>query len=102
MAEPTNAPIGLTRGLVRLEAHHAGWARLFAAEAARLADALAALALRIEHVGSTAVPGLIAKPILDIVVALRSLSDADEARASSKPSGTRSSPRTRWRIGSFS
>lgn len=79
MAEPANAPIGLTRGLVRLEQHHAGWARVFAEEAARLADALGDLAVRIEHVGSTAIPGLIAKPILDIVVALPSLDDADAA-----------------------
>lgn len=79
MAEPTNAPIGLTRGLVRLEEHHAGWARVFAEEAARLADALGDLAVRIQHVGSTAIPGLIAKPILDIVVALPSLDAADAA-----------------------
>jgi GrpB-like predicted nucleotidyltransferase (UPF0157 family) len=42
-----------------------------------IAGALGNLALRIEHVGSTAVPGLLGKPVLDVAVAVRSEVDAD-------------------------
>jgi hypothetical protein len=40
------------------------WRDEFEAHAERIADALGAAALRIEHVGSTSVPGLAAKPII--------------------------------------
>lgn len=42
------------------------WRERFAREAERIRSALGPLARRIEHVGSTAVPGLPAKPIIDI------------------------------------
>jgi len=44
------------------------WPLDFAAEADRLAESCRDLPLRIEHIGSTAVPGLSAKPIIDILV----------------------------------
>lgn len=44
------------------------WATPFAAEAAALHGALGPLVLAVEHIGSTAVPGLVAKPIIDIQV----------------------------------
>src|SRR5687768_3715158 len=43
------------------------WPREFDAEAARIERACRGLPLRLEHVGSTAVPGLAAKPIVDIL-----------------------------------
>jgi putative glutamine amidotransferase len=46
------------------------WPHLFEEEAARLREALGAIAVRIEHVGSTAVPGLAAKPVIDIQVSV--------------------------------
>jgi len=46
------------------------WAAAFEAIRVELAAALGALALRIEHVGSTSVPGLAAKPIIDIDVVI--------------------------------
>jgi GrpB-like predicted nucleotidyltransferase (UPF0157 family) len=58
------------RGTVRLVASDRRWPDLFSAEAHRLSEAVhqAGLApLQFEHVGSTAVPGLVAKPILDIL-----------------------------------
>jgi GrpB-like predicted nucleotidyltransferase (UPF0157 family) len=63
-------PLGVRRGAVRLAASDPRWPDLFAAEAQRLVDAVqrAGLApLQLEHIGSTAVPGLVAKPILDIM-----------------------------------
>lgn len=49
------------------------WPAAFAAEAVRLRGALGPLALRIDHHGSTSVPGLAAKPILDIQVSVAAL-----------------------------
>lgn len=44
------------------------WPRRFAEEAGAIASALALPGLKIEHFGSTAVPGLKAKPIIDILL----------------------------------
>jgi GrpB-like predicted nucleotidyltransferase (UPF0157 family) len=49
------------------------WPAMFEAEAARLRAALKTLALRIDHNGSTAVPGLGAKPIIDIQISVAAL-----------------------------
>jgi GrpB-like predicted nucleotidyltransferase (UPF0157 family) len=46
------------------------WPLLFAELASRIRTALGPLALRIDHVGSTAVPGLAAKPIIDVQVSV--------------------------------
>jgi GrpB-like predicted nucleotidyltransferase (UPF0157 family) len=55
------------------------WPALFAALRAPVAAALQEIAVAIEHVGSTAVPGLAAKPIIDLDVALRAAADLPEA-----------------------
>ena len=54
-----------------------GWADRFAVERERIAKALGGAARLIEHVGSTSVPGLAAKPIIDIVL---TVDDVDEER----------------------
>lgn len=51
------------------------WPELFAAWHERLAEALGPTARRIEHVGSTAVPGLPAKPTIDIQMSVDDLED---------------------------
>jgi GrpB-like predicted nucleotidyltransferase (UPF0157 family) len=68
--EPHNA-------LITLAEYDPDWPRLFRREAARLRSVLGAEALRIEHVGSTSVPGLAAKPIVDILVGVASLDGVD-------------------------
>lgn len=55
------------------------WPRVFESLRDRLTGALGALAVRIEHVGSTAVPGLCAKPIVDIDVVIASADDSSKA-----------------------
>lgn len=55
-----------------------GWKDLFEQEADLLHSALGEKALRIEHIGSTAIPGILAKPIIDIMVAVVSLAEAAE------------------------
>ena len=60
----------MTTRRVVVEPYCEAWARSFTAIAAELWNAVGDLALRIEHVGSTAVPGLSAKPIIDIDVVI--------------------------------
>jgi GrpB-like predicted nucleotidyltransferase (UPF0157 family) len=50
-----------------------GWPAAFEAEAVRFRTALGTLALRIDHHGSTSIPGLGAKPIIDIQVSVAAL-----------------------------
>ncbi len=52
------------------------WPSLFEEEKARILDAIGGWLVDIQHVGSTAVPGLFAKPIIDIMPGIRSLADA--------------------------
>jgi len=59
---------GLEPGGIMLAAYDPAWAARYEREAATIRAALGAIALRVEHVGSTAVPGLVAKPIIDILV----------------------------------
>jgi GrpB-like predicted nucleotidyltransferase (UPF0157 family) len=49
------------------------WPELAAAEIGRVGEMLGEVAVRVEHVGSTAVPGLAAKPIVDLQVAVAAL-----------------------------
>lgn len=65
--------LGLTHNENRLVEYDPRWPALFEHERARLAAGLGALGLAIEHYGSTAIPGLPAKPILDILVGVRPL-----------------------------
>ncbi len=67
--------LGCERHLVRLVPYQTAWAELFQQEAERLRAALGDHLVRAEHVGSTAIPGLDAKPILDIAVAVQSMAD---------------------------
>jgi len=53
------------------------WPNLFEQEKARLEEALGNHVLSIQHIGSTSVPGLGAKPIIDMMIAVRSLEQAD-------------------------
>jgi len=53
------------------------WPALYAAEAARVQAALpAGLVHAVEHFGSTAIPGMVAKPVIDILIAVRSIEQA--------------------------
>lgn len=55
------------------------WVECFERERALIADALGDLALAIDHVGSTSVPGIAAKPIIDIMVGVKHLSDGEDS-----------------------
>ncbi len=70
--------IGLNRKSVELVAHNQAWKTLFEREEKLLRSAVGDYALAIEHIGSTAIPGIEAKPIIDIMVGLRDLSDLEK------------------------
>jgi GrpB-like predicted nucleotidyltransferase (UPF0157 family) len=72
------APLGLESKRVRLADPDVRWVRLFDAELARLGPVLGSRVLGIEHFGSTSIPGIKAKPILDIMVGLRRFSDGPD------------------------
>jgi GrpB-like predicted nucleotidyltransferase (UPF0157 family) len=60
--------LGLAHDLVLLTDHDDSWHAEFFAERERIGAGIEGLGCEMEHVGSTAVPGLAAKPILDIAV----------------------------------
>lgn len=60
---------------IELAAWSEAWAVRYAAHAARVVAALGAGALRVEHVGSTSVRGLHAKPVIDVLVEVADPSD---------------------------
>lgn len=74
-----SAALGVPGGTVRLAAHAPAWSALFAQEAWRIAVALGTSPQAVQHVGSTAVPGLQAKPIVDIAIGLGSTQDIARA-----------------------
>lgn len=57
-------------GKIRVVEYDLRWPEIFAREAERIRAALGEHALQIEHAGSTAVPGLAAKPVIDIILAV--------------------------------
>jgi len=68
--------IGLKRGTVKLNSNSSGWSRAFAAEKNRILKASRGIILNIQHIGSTAVKGLLAKPIIDMTAGVHSMHEA--------------------------
>jgi len=62
---------------VRLHDHDPLWPSAFAAERDRLLSLLAGSFLEVQHIGSTAVPGLPAKPIIDLLGGVSSMAQAE-------------------------
>jgi GrpB-like predicted nucleotidyltransferase (UPF0157 family) len=66
--KPHNAPVTLAE-------YDPAWPALFERERRRIVAALGATAVRVEHTGSTSVPGLAAKPLIDITLAVPDSAD---------------------------
>lgn len=66
--------IGLRRGTVKLAFYSSKWKESFEKEKKKIKKALGEMVIDIQHVGSTAVSGVVAKPIIDIVVGVHGLS----------------------------
>ena len=75
-------PLGLKRGELHLSPYRAEWPALFEVEKKTIASAIGNHIADIQHVGSTSVPGMSAKPILDIAIAVE---DFENARACIEP-----------------
>jgi GrpB-like predicted nucleotidyltransferase (UPF0157 family) len=73
--ETTQANIGLQRGTVKLVAHDPKWAEYFSQEKRLLSEILREKVLDIRHIGSTSIAGMPAKPILDMLAAVKTLAD---------------------------
>jgi GrpB-like predicted nucleotidyltransferase (UPF0157 family) len=72
--------IGLKKGMVHVFAYQPDWPDSFEQERGRLHPSIGRLVLDIQHIGSTSVPGLAAKPIIDIAVAVASSEVIPECR----------------------
>lgn len=64
---PVNAPTPVN-GPITVVSYDPGWPAMYERERRRIANVLGDRALEIHHVGSTSVPGLAAKPIIDIML----------------------------------
>lgn len=69
--------LGLKRSTVALLPHQPEWDESAAEAIAALKGVLGDAAVDIQHVGSTAIPAIRAKPIVDLMVALRALADVE-------------------------
>lgn len=65
------------RALVLVD-HDPAWSEAYAAHERRIRDALGDAALQVEHIGSTSVPGLAAKPIIDVLVTVDDLTAEED------------------------
>jgi len=63
---------------VHLVSYDSQWPLLFKNEAKQLIHALGTRAIQIEHIGSTAVPGLTSKPVIDILIGLLQMDSLEE------------------------
>ncbi len=66
--------------VVDLVPHSPDWAAAAELEMQRIAVALPGIVLKTHHIGSTSIPGICAKPILDLMPVVRSLSSLDAAQ----------------------
>lgn len=66
----------MSRPPVRIEAYDPRWPSMFEEDKGKILEAVGEHVAAVEHIGSTSVPGLAAKPIIDVMVAVRRLADA--------------------------
>ena len=79
--------LGLKRGTVALVPHETAWEVEAARTIEKLKMILGNAAVDMQHVGSTAIPAICAKPIVDIAVAVRSFADINEKQAELETQG---------------
>jgi GrpB-like predicted nucleotidyltransferase (UPF0157 family) len=76
-------------GKILLVDYDPRWPNLFEREAGRIRAALGRRALRIEHAGSTSVPGLASKPVVDVLLVVSDSGDEDSYAPALEASGYR-------------
>ncbi|UZE93535.1 MAG: GrpB family protein [Candidatus Nealsonbacteria bacterium] len=70
--------IGLQRGKVKLSTYKPEWKKLYKKEEKLLLSTIGKYVLDIQHVGATSIPGVKAKPIIDIAIGVKSLKVGEE------------------------
>ena len=70
--------MGLQKGIVKLEKYNPNWKNMFEEEKKNLEKLLKNKVISIEHLGSTSIERLSAKPIIDIMGVVENLKDVDE------------------------
>lgn len=70
--------VGLERGTVELEPHDPAWRDAYEREVERLHELVGNYVVEFQHVGSTAVEGLPAKPVVDLLAVLDEATDITE------------------------
>jgi GrpB-like predicted nucleotidyltransferase (UPF0157 family) len=74
---------------ITVVAYDPAWPEIFRQLGAQLRAALGGVALRIDHIGSTAVPGLAAKPIVDVQISVVRLKPVEPFRSPLEAAGFR-------------
>ena len=72
---------------VEVVPHNREWQQAFEVEAKRVTDALGENVVAIHHIGSTAIPGIYAKPIIDLLVEVKHIVKVDGQTSSMKALG---------------
>ncbi len=67
---------------IQIVPHNPAWRRQFEDEAGRIVAALGEMVVRLHHIGSTAIPEIWAKPIIDILLEVENVAQLDERRPS--------------------
>jgi GrpB-like predicted nucleotidyltransferase (UPF0157 family) len=70
--------IGLKRGTIVLRDYCDEWPRLFELEKEKILSLTGSKILQIEHIGSTAIPGIKAKPLIDMLIKVKSFKDIED------------------------
>jgi GrpB-like predicted nucleotidyltransferase (UPF0157 family) len=70
--------IGLKRGTVQITPYSPHWSVEFEDEHQKLLDMLGGKIIAVEHIGSTSVPGLSAKPLIDMIAAISSFDELSD------------------------
>ena len=69
---------GIEKRQLELKRYDDRWLSMYLQHQRRIGDALSAIDVEIEHIGSTSVPGLAAKPIIDIVVTVHDITAEED------------------------
>ena len=70
-------PLGLPNSAATIEPYHPNWPVLFEQERRRIMAAVGHIVAGVYHIGSTSIPGMPAKPILDIAALLHNFEDGE-------------------------
>lgn len=87
LREVTIGNLAELSGKIILQEYNPRWEQMFRQQEARIRQALHGKKIHIEHVGSTSVPGLCAKPVIDILLLVEDSSDEDSYAVQLQDSG---------------